>query len=88
MPQARLRRVSGIHKKTPENFDPKELPTAPDRGVPCPACSAEGSKLVEIPDPAHATRVRMVRRLCDTCWGKRKIDRDALARYLADTGRG
>ena len=68
-----------------EDFDPKEAPTAPDRGARCPGCDGSGDRLVDISEEPE-TRVRMARRICPTCSGRKWISREDLARYIASAG--
>lgn len=70
--------------KTPPDFEASERPTEPDIGARCPECKGNGDQLVDISETANP---RMVRRQCGTCWGKRFISREDLARYLARKGR-
>ena len=64
-----------------EDFDPKEAPTAPDWGARCPGCDGSGDRLVDISEEPE-TRVRMARRICPVCGGRKWISREELARYV------
>ena len=69
-----------------DSFDPKEAPTAPERGARCPRCDGDGSLLIDISE--EPTKVRMARRICNTCEGRKWISREELARYVAPRGAG
>jgi DnaJ-class molecular chaperone len=58
----------------PKDFDPEEVPTSPEIGVFCPTCKGEGWRLAEI-ETADVRRVRMARRICPTCKGRKRLTR-------------
>jgi hypothetical protein len=68
----------------PEDFDPKEAPTAPDRAARCPACDGSGSRLTDISEEGE-TRVRMAQRVCPVCSGRKWLSREELARLVSRT---
>ena len=61
-------------------FPASEAPTAPERGARCPRCDGDGSLLIDISE--EPTKVRMARRICKTCEGRKWISREELARYV------
>ena len=69
----------------PDDFDPKEAPTSPDRGAKCPGCDGEGSRLTDISDEDE--RPRMAQRQCPVCMGRKWLSREELTRYVSGVRR-
>jgi DnaJ-class molecular chaperone len=67
----------------PDEFDKSERPTQPDVPQICPECKGEGSVLTDVSEDANP---RMVRRLCATCWGRRRATAEEVSAYKARTG--
>ena len=66
--------------------DDDEPVTKPDLArFPCPNCNAQGEIMVTVWE--SSTKHTSQASTCVTCWGTKSVDREAMARWKARSGR-